>query len=336
MTAPETPAVDPMPALPKPLLTPGRNAAAYDGPAFDPADVVAKVPPPRPTRNPIEAGDPRDPAAPVAPPAWVTDIPADLAAALGEYAEKRAAWTDAVDAVEDYRDEARTSRIKRDAAIADAGRAVAQGKPRPKIPSATTEADEAVEVAILARAADTRRAEVNAAARKADRVTATYAAQWAAEAIDRFGPALDEATTAVQAAYEAASRAEAVLGQAAFWRSLALITDLKRAGVNVSERQRVRIMSDLLDASKPWQYANAESQHRNPAKLLNDVHVALGTLRTCDPGVIPAADMLYLPGGFEVSRDLWYAIYNGATEEQKRRFRERHTGGRLLRHERER
>ncbi|MEW2383703.1 hypothetical protein AB0873_16685 [Micromonospora sp. NPDC047707] len=336
MAALPTPAADPSPPAapaPAPALTSGRDAYGY-APPFDPAEVAAKVPPRPVTGSGHQAGDYLEPAEPFAPPAGV-EVPADLVAALAEYDARRAAWVAAVDAVEDFRDDARESRAKRDAAISAAARAEVQGKSRPKIPNATSETDEETEVRILTAVVNARRGEATAAARKADRLTMTYAPQWAAEAVERFGPALDKATAAVQAAYEAAEAAEAVLGQAAHWRSLALAEDLKRAGVNVSEHRRARMMSDLLDASKPWQYASAEGHQRNPVALLHQVHAALGTLRQCDPGVVPAADTLNMPGSDAAYVEVWRAMYDAATEERKQRFRNRHTGGRLLRHERE-
>ncbi|SCE84155.1 hypothetical protein GA0074695_1531 [Micromonospora viridifaciens] len=338
----------PLPGLPRPLLTPsgdgtpghapalttGRDSQNY-APPFDPAEVAAKMPPRPATGSGHIPGEFREPAEPFAPPAWA-DVPADLAEALAEYDAKRAAWSAAVDDVDEYRESARLSRAQREAAVQAAGRAAARGAKRPAIPSAITEADEETEVRVLSAVVATRQTEADAAARKADRLAMTYAADWAAEAVERFGPALGEASAAVQAAYEAAQRAESVLSQSAHWRSLALAADLGRAGVRVTEHQRARILSDLLDASKPWQYSTAEAQRRNPTDLLNRVHEALGTLRMCDPGVIPAADTLYLPGGDEVYRVVWRAIFDNATEERKQRFRDRHAGGYPLHHERER
>ncbi|MER7440462.1 hypothetical protein [Micromonospora avicenniae] len=346
------PAGDPTPYLPTPVLSPttdgpqaevspalttGMDALNY-APAFDPAEVAATVAAatPRPSTgsgySPAD-GDYLHPAEPFAPPAWA-DVPADLAAALAEYDAKRDAWSDAVDAVEDFRDDARQSRATREAAIQAAGRAVASGKPRPKIPAAISEADEETEIRVLTAVVNARRAEADAAARKADKLTATYAAGWAAEAVDRFGPALDDANAAVRAAYEAAARAEAVLTQSAHWRSLALAEDLKRAGVRVTEHQRARILSDLLDASKPWQYHSAEGHHRNPTALLNQAHEALGTLRRCDPGVIPGTDSLYLPGDDGAYKTLWRGIFDSATPERQQAYRNRYKGGRPLMHER--
>ncbi|MFC8296276.1 hypothetical protein [Micromonospora orduensis] len=349
-TTAATPALtgDPLPGLPRPLLTPsthgpqgdvspalspGRDALDY-APAFDPSDIAAKMPPRRTTGSVHEAGDYLDPAEPIAPPAGV-EVPADLAAALTEYDAKRAAWSDAVDAVQDFREDARQTRATRDAAIIAAGRAAAQGKPRPKIPNSISETDEETEVRVLTAVVNARRSEATAAAKRADKLTATYAPGWAAEVAERFGPALASATAAAQAAYQAAERAESILNQAAHWRSLALAADLERAGVRVTEHQRARILSDLLDASKPWQYVSAEAQHRSPAALLNQVHEALGTLRQCDPGVIPAADLLNMPGDDATYRHVWRAIFDAATPERRQAFRNRHTGGRPLRHERE-
>jgi hypothetical protein len=315
---------------------PGRDAYGYT-PPFEAAEVAAQVAATSPRSidrsgySPAD-GDHKYPAEPFAPPAWV-EVPADLAAALAEYETKRSAWEEAVDAVGDYQEDARASRAARQSAIQAAGRAAAQGKPRPKIPTAISESDEATETQVLTVVVNTRRAEADAAARKADRLTLTYAAGWAAEAVDRFGPALADATAAAQAAYESAQRAEAVLNQSAHWRSVALVADLKRAGVNVSEHQRARILSDLLDASKTVFHRQAEAQHRSAVDLLGQVHTALGTLRQCDPGVIPAPDTLYMPGSEATYRDLWRAMFDAATPERKRQFRERHTGGRLLRHE---
>ncbi|MFE9206171.1 hypothetical protein [Micromonospora sp. NPDC007230] len=341
MAAPEpTTAPDPLAARPQPTLaglTPGAGAAFHDGPAFDPAEVAAQVAmPPRPQAGAWHTpGAFREPAEPFAPPSWA-DVPADLAEALAEYDAKRTAWDDAVDAVEEYRDKARQSRAQREATIRAAGQAAARGAKRPAIPSAISEADEETEVRVLSTVVDVRRREADAAARKADRLTMDYAPGWAAEAVERHGPALDEATADAQRAYESAQRAEAVLNQAAFWRSLALAADLKRAGVNVSEHQRHRIMSDLLDASKTRLYRQAEADHRSPADLLNRVHEALGTLRMCDPGVIPAPDTLYMPGDEGVYRDMWRAMFDGASPARKQAFRDRHAGGYPLHHERDR
>lgn len=316
-----------------PALTPGRDALNY-GPAFDPADVLAKMPPRPTTGSGHEAGEYLAPAEPILPPAGV-EVPADLAAALAEYDTRREAWESAVDAVEDYKDDARQSRATRAAAIQAAGRAAAQGKPRPKIPAAVSEADEETEVAVLTAVVNARRSEATAAAKRADKLTATYAAGWAAEVVDRFGPALAEATAAVQTAYEATQRAEGILSQSAHWRSVALAADLERAGVRVSDDRRARILSDLLDASKTWQAAAAEAQHRGPVHLLGEVHAALGVLRQCDPGAVPSADMLNLPGGEEVYVPVWRALFDSATPARKQAFRNRYTGGRPLRHERE-
>ncbi|MFG3603473.1 hypothetical protein [Micromonospora chersina] len=220
--------------------------------------------------------------------------------------------------------------------VLSAGRAYAHGKPRPKIPTAISEAEEETEVRVLSVAVNTRRSEADAAARRADRLTLTYAADWAAEAVKRQAPALAEATEAVQAAYEAAQRAEAVLSQAAHWRSVALAADLKRAGVTVSEPQRMRILSDLLDASKTNSYRQAEAQRRSPVDLMDQVHKALGNLRQCDAGAIPHPDMLAMPGSDQAHRDLWRTMYDAAPEERKRTYRDRYNSGRLLRHELER
>ncbi|MFC7708497.1 hypothetical protein [Micromonospora lupini] len=348
-TATPAPTGDPLPGLPRTLLTPsthgpqgdvspalspGRDALDY-APAFDPSDVAAKMPPRRTTGSAHEAGDHLDPAEPIAPPSGV-EVPADLAAALDEYDAKRAAWLAAVDAVEDYQGDARDSRSKRAAAISAAGRAAAQGKPRPKIPNAISETDEETEVRILDAVVNTRRAEATAAARKADKLTAGYASAWAAEVIDRFGPALDAASAAAQAAYEAAGRAEGILNMAAHWRSLALAADLERAGVRVNETRRARILSDLLDASKTQLYRSAEARHGSPVDLLNQVHQALGSLRQCDPGAIPSADMLNMPGDEGVYRTVWRAMFDSASVERKQAFRDRHSSGYPLHFERAR
>ena len=305
-----------------PALSPGRDAHGY-APAFDPADVAAQMPPRPQSGTWHDPGEFREPAAPLAPPAWA-EVPADLAAALAEYDAKRSTWDDAVDAVEEYRDKARQSRAQREATIRAAGRAAAQGKPRPKIPVEISEAEEETEVRVLSTVVDVRRSEADAAARKADSLTMTYAPQWAAEAVERFAPALAEATTTAQAAYEAAQRAEGVLNQAAHWRSLALAADLKRSGVRVNEHQRSRIMSDLLDAIKADRYQRAEAQRVAPTDLLNRTHEALGVLRVCSPGAIPHPDAVVIPGGVAEARTAWWAMHDAATPEAQQAYRSRH------------
>ncbi|MDT0532635.1 hypothetical protein RM555_26915 [Micromonospora sp. DSM 115977] len=324
MTAPE-PTTGPArtPGLPQPMLTPGAGAAFYDGPAFDPADVVAQLPPRPQTGTYHDPGDFRDPAEPIAPPSGV-EVPADLAAALTEYDAARAAWVAAVDAVDEHRDEARASRAAREKAIRDAGQAAARGAKRPAIPSATSEADEEAEVRIRSAVVEARRREASDAARKADRLTMTYAAGWAAEVVARFGPALDEATAATQAAYTAAQRAEGILNQAAHWRALALAAELEAKGVRVSEHQRGRLLGDLLDASRTHHYRTAEGQHRAPTQLLNTVHEAIGTLRGCNPGAVPHPDAVMIPGDVAEAREVWWALYDKASPETQRAYRERH------------
>ncbi|MEU7935093.1 hypothetical protein [Micromonospora echinofusca] len=327
MTAPA-----PTPGLPQPILTPGAGAAFYDGPAFDPADVVAQLPPRPQTGSGAIAGELREPTQPLAPPQGV-EVPEDHAAALAEFDRRDAAWRDAVDAVEDYRDAARLSRAQRATAIREAGRAAAQGSRRPKIPDAISEDAEAVEVAILSSVVDVRRAEATAAAQRADTLAEKYAPTYAAALVERFTPQLAEASAALQAAIEKTTGAEGLLGLIAAWRSLVIAAELKRDGVRVTDHQRARIMSDLLDSAKTQHFRTAEAHHRSPSDLLGQARDALGRLHQCDPHAVPNPDMIYLPGGFAESRAAWLRMWDVAPEATRQRYRDRYNGGRPLRHE---
>ncbi|WP_433530759.1 hypothetical protein ACQPYA_01025 [Micromonospora sp. CA-263727] len=339
-----TPAPRPLSGLPRPVTDPSVAALApvagrapvFSTPAFDVAKVVEEVAaPPVETGSGHVAGEIREPAEPAEPfaPLDGVEVPADLAAALATYHERWAEWTAAVDAVEAYRDDAQASRAHRRTAISEARRAAARGTKRPAIPAEISEADEAVEVEILSGVVDDRRRRANAAAAQADKLTAKYAGTWGADVVNRFGPALDAATAAAQAAYEAAQRAESVLGQAAHWRSLAIAAELEGKGVRVNEHARTRIMSDLYDYSRSHQYAAMDSRHASPTARVNQLHEAIGALRQSDPAAVPAPDMLSLPGGFVEARDVWRRLYDEASPATKKRFRDRHTGGRPLRHE---
>ncbi|MBQ0893445.1 hypothetical protein KBX37_10115 [Micromonospora sp. U56] len=340
--APADPAPS-LPTLPKPTTGEGPAvspaptsglAPAFQAPAFDPADIAAQMPPRPVTASGVMAGDLREPAAPLAPPPGV-EVPEDHAAALAEADARYQAWRDAVEAVDEYADTARDSRTRRADAIREAGRAAAQGKPRPAIPTATSEDEEAAEVAILSAVVEARRREADAATKRADKIAAKYAPEWSAQVVASFGPALAAASEAVRAALDAVGRAEGVLGVASAWRAIAVAEELERRGVRVNDHGRARIMSDLLDATKSQLFTGAESASRNPVALLSQVRDALGTLSQCDAGAVPSPDTLLLPGGFEASREVWRSLYDSASPGTKQRYRDRHTGGRPLAHERE-
>lgn len=332
---------DPLPGLPKPVnagpapaLSPGRAANDHAGPTFDAAEVAAQIPPRPATTSHHVAGEFREPTQPLAPPTGVA-VPEDHAAALAAFDRLEAVWRDAVDAVEDYRDTARTSRAAEAAAIRAASIAVHQGKRRPPIPAAISEEAEAREVAVLSGVVDRCRAEASTAARKADQLAEKYAPQYAAALVERWSPQLEDAAAALQAAIEKVAGAEVLLGVIAAWRSLEIAAGLKTDGVRVTEHQQGRIASDLLNASKTQLYRSAEGHHRSPADLLGQARDALGELRRCDPTVVPGPDTIYLPGGFAQSRDAWRRIWADAPETSKQRYRDRYHGGRRLDHETE-
>ncbi|GAA1795630.1 hypothetical protein HC028_18510 [Planosporangium flavigriseum] len=308
----------------RPALVPGHATGDADAIGFDPQKVIASLDR-RPTFTGTGhvAGDFDEPPSPITPPPGV-EVPADLAAAYRVCEERRQAWEAAVDAVQDYQDDARQSRTRRAAAIREAGRAAAQGKKRPPIPAEISEAEEATEVQVLSEVVRARFGEARAAAHAADKLIGKYAADWAALTEDRFGPELDAATAAVQAAVERVGRAGGTRHSAAFWRSLAIAEDLAREGVRVTERDRQRIASDLLDAITHPTYRAAEGQRRAALDLLGQTHEALGLLRQCNPGAVPHPDALRLPGPADVARRVYQAVYDGATDEQKRIARSGH------------
>jgi hypothetical protein len=302
----------------RPALVPG-TGTAYDPMAgFDAAAVAASVGRTNaPMGGTYEAGEFRNPPQPTTPPPGV-EVPADLAAAYRTYNERRQAWDDSVETVVEFQDDASQSRARRAAAIHAAGRAAAQGNKRPTIPTEVTEADEATEVQVLSAVVQARYGEAAAASRAADTLIGKYAAGWAAEVTGRYGPALDAATAAVQAAVEAVGRAEGIRHMAAGWRAHAIAEDLTQAGVRVTEPNRVRITSDLLDVITHPAYRAAEGQHRAALHLLGQTHESLGLMRACDPGAVPHADALRLPGPDEVTRRVYRAMYDGASDEQRR------------------
>ncbi|MGW0504139.1 hypothetical protein [Micromonospora sp. NPDC003241] len=331
---------DPAPVLPRSLPKPVTDpsvvrpaptsglAPSFAEPVFDSEKVAAEI-----ARPPVHAasghlaGDVREPEEPLAPLAGV-EVPADLTGALAEYDRRYQAWQDAVDAVEEWRDEARISRAAREAAIAAAGRAAARGEEwSSDFPEAVSEADEDAKARVLSTVVEVRRREATAAARKADRLSAGYAATWAETAVGGFGPALAEANATAQAAREAALRAESVLTVSAHWRAVALVAELEAQGVRVSEHRRARIASDLLDGMKTSHYATAEAQRRSPSALASEVQQALGTLSACDPGAVPHAESLSVPGGESVAWPMWRKIFDSATPARKQRLRDRHRGG---------
>ncbi|GAB3853790.1 hypothetical protein GCM10029963_45670 [Micromonospora andamanensis] len=323
------PTPEPTADIPRPAPTSGR-APAFAEPAFDPAEVVAQVArPPAFTGSGHAEGDLRGPEAPLMPPPGIK-VPSDLAAALDEYDTQYRAWQEASDAIEEARDDARASRAARDAAIRAAGLADARGTKRPPIPQAQSEADEEAEVRIRATKAEVFRRDATATAREVDRLIMKYAPAWADEVVRRFGPALTEVNAVAHAALEASLRAESVLSESAHWRALAVVAELANQGVRVSEHQRARLASDLLDAMKTHLYKAAEAQHRAPSDLVSEAQRALGTLSQCDPGVLPAPDTIGVGApALAVFRKLWEA----ATPERRQRLRNRLTGGRPFRFE---
>lgn len=314
----------------RPALVNGH--ATEVAPAFDPDAVIATIErPSRPTGTEHFEDDFREPPSPAFhPPAGVA-IPDDLAAAYALHNERHAAWLDATEAVIDYRDDARQSRARRAAAIKAAGQAVAAGKKRPPIPSEISEGEERTEVQVLSTVVETRYREAESAARAADKLVGKYAAEWSAHVIGSFGPALDKANDAVQAALLAVGHAEGIRHVAARWRAVALGYTAEQAGARVTTRDREAWAGDLLDAGTTDIYARRVAQHSGALSLLGRVNDALGELRQCDPAALPHPDTIR-PGlaGYGNPGRVYQLLLEAAGPEHQAAARRGHWGAGAL------
>ncbi|MFE9956180.1 hypothetical protein [Micromonospora sp. NPDC005299] len=255
---------------------------------FDPEAVVADIKR-RPLRDSYVSSDRDEPTGPMLPPAGV-DIPDELRAAMAKHDAAYDAWRDAVEARDDYQDEAGASRNKRAAAIRAAGIAAAQGKPRPKIPAAISEADEAVEVAVLSHVIASRRREASKAAEDVTALTLWHAHRWVDTIADGFAPSIDEARAAVSAAIQAVEKAEGVLSQAARLRGFAHMIRVTDAGGRVSARDVPLLVGAYSDAMVSEGHRMAEAHQRSPLPLLARTRAALDDLAACDLAAKPHPD----------------------------------------------
>ncbi|MFE9691755.1 hypothetical protein [Micromonospora sp. NPDC005806] len=275
---------------PRPTLVNGNTGEPF-GPAFDPAAMLAEVK--REPRQTYIAGDGLDPIPPVYIPAHVA---AKIDGLLGLYADHEAAMDAddaAVDAVEEYEVDARTKRAERAAAFKAAARAAAAGKPRPKIPAAPSDADEAAELAVLRGVVDIKRQEADAIARRINALVGDHGEMIAAQAATEYAPALarlEAALTEIRAAYDDvwSARSQTFAG-----RTLKAARD---ARVPAGSPAFARIHAAFEGPATPVLLRRQDERHAIPTAF-GELASFINYARSADLHTAP--DWEFLPGGIQ-------------------------------------
>ncbi|MFG2056466.1 hypothetical protein ACGFI9_20830 [Micromonospora sp. NPDC048930] len=251
-----------------------------------------------------------EPTRPTYPPAGVT-LPEDLAAALDAFRAADDAWLTAVEAVEEYRTQARQSRAARAAAVRAAGDAVASGRKRPAIPDEITEAAERTEVEILSRVVAVRREEANRAARAASALVAAHAGEWVEPVGAGFRPAIAEAQAKIDEAIAAVARAENIVSEVARLRATAYTETLREVGEFVGRDTLRDSAASFWEAISSRAYRVRVARHATPADALADAKHALEALAESDLAEVPHPDTLGAVSG-RPSWTAWHRVFSAA------------------------
>ena len=262
------------------------------------------------------------PKAPLAYPPSEVELPLLLAQAILEYEKKCEVHEAACDAIDEYRDQVRSKRVERDAAIAEAGRLVAAGEPRPELPPAISVDDEAAEVAILQRVARARLNDANRAAAEVDKHLKEFAVHVLPEVMALCQPAIDNAAVKIREAQAASSKATGMLHQVAFWRSLALVHEIeKSSGRKVHDSQRLRLLEDFRNAIENHQVRIDRNQGRGVRDMLDAALGAIEHIGWSNPHAIPPVGAI--TGITDDIPPLFKQMWDDLDDEAKHEMRQR-------------
>ncbi|GAA2700065.1 hypothetical protein ACFY2R_17095 [Micromonospora olivasterospora] len=262
---------------------------------FDPAAVAAEMHSGGSSGAGYLPGEFPEPARPLMPPAGA-DLPAAVAASLKEYTDAHTAWERACDAVSEYQETARISRVRREDAIRAAGQAVAQGKPRPKIPAEVSEADEATEVKILAAVVADRRMSANRASRALSDAVIAHAPEFVAPLTARFAPAIEAIREKAGELRRMVEAAEGTVSGVARYRALSHVGVLRKMGASVSDAGVASLVGEYSAAVRSPADRLAAARGRSPLHLLIDMTDAVNGLADAQLDAMPHPDTLGVVG----------------------------------------